>query len=187
MEEKYFITLISLFAFFILLYMNYVDYNKDHKLRYICRQMGDYNNPDYIIGWLLIIFILHYTLLFHPNIKKEYVYASFFVTTALIIFANLDYMNREDQRKPSVYSSPHYLFTILAYIILILILYKVYGFNMIIPIIFLVLIYIYLHYIGISYLENREKYLKYSVALELGIVIFILGALTYAAVSHLFK
>ena len=173
-QQKYFIPIIGVLAFFYLI-LDQFNPRKDQKMEYVCRHFGDHlNHPLKCYGWIISISIFNFIVSFNSKVGVRIAIISQLIFISLVLFANLDYETRTDSRKPSIYSTPHYLFTLAMFFMLLLLLYLVYGKIMTVPLIIVFCTFLTLHMLGIQSLENRKKYLKYSVKLELFIIYSII-------------
>ena len=130
---------------------------------------------------------MHYIISFNPKLHIKYILLSLFIIISLILFANLDYSNRIHPSDQTIYSTPHYIFTILTYFILFYIVILTESKTLIVFLLSLFIIYGLLHTLGMYYKEDKEKYHFYSKFIELFIIYTIIGYLLYDTNILLFQ
>ena len=173
-QQKDFIPIMSVLTF-VYLILDQFNQRKDQKLEYVCRHFSDHlNHPIKCYGWIISVSVMSFIVSFNSKVGPRIAIITLLLFLSLVLFANMDYETRTDSRKPSIYSTPHYMFTLATFFMLLLLLYLVYGKVMTIPLVVIFGTFLTLHMLGIKSLENRKKYLKYSVKLELFIIYSII-------------
>lgn len=185
--EKYNIIIISILIFCFAVFSQFYDMFKNgDDLKYICKHLGGIeDNPAMVVSWLFIIIIIAYLLLYNKNIKQAYVIIAFIILIFLIFFANVDYMTRKCSTDPTLFSIPHYTFTVFTYLILIFTLLSLYNKYIVIFIFLLFLVFCSIHVTALQNKKNKKKYLKYSIALELAIIYSIIFLLLFSTVNSI--
>ena len=185
--EKYNIMIISILIFVFALFSQFYDmFKNDDELKYICKHLGGLeNNPNLVISWLFIIVVISYIMLYNTLLPQAYVITAFVILVCLVFFANIDYMSRSCPTDPTLFSIPHYTFTVLTYLIFIYALLSLYNKYMVIFIFLLFLVFCAIHVTALQNKENKKKYLKYSIALELIIIYTIIFLLLFSTVNNL--
>ena len=94
-------------------------------------------------------------------------------------------MSRDCPKNPTLFSIPHYLFTIFTYLIFIYGILSLYNKYIAIFIFLLFLCFCAIHVTALQNEENKKKYLKYSIALELMIIYSIIFLLLYSTINNI--
>tara|TARA_Y100001972_G_C7657723_1_gene331357 strand:+ start:1677 stop:2183 length:507 start_codon:yes stop_codon:yes gene_type:complete len=153
--------------------MFYDMYKNDEELKYICKHLGGLEtNPALVMSWIFIIIVISYIMLYNKKLPNNFVMIAFVILIFLIFFANIDYMSRTNPTNPTIYSIPHYTFTVLTYLIFIYGLYFMYNKYIVLVVFLLFIVFCCIHLYAIQQQNknDKKKYLRYSVALELVII-----------------
>jgi len=185
--ERYNIMIISILIFVFAIFSQFYDmFKNEDELKYICKHLGGLeNNPNLVVSWLFIIVVISYIMLYNKLLPTVYVIIAFVILVFLIFFANIDYMSRKCPTDPTVFSIPHYTFTVLTYLIFIYALLSLYNKYIVIFIFLLFLLFCAIHVTALQNKENKKKYLKYSIALELIIIYTIIFLLLFSTIVNM--
>ena len=185
--EKYNIMIVSILIFIFAVFCQFYDMLKnDEDLKYICKHLGGIDkNPILVISWIFIIIVIAYILLHNNQLHQSYVISAFIILICLVFFANIDYMSRECPTDPTIFSIPHYTFTVLTYLIFIYGLYCLYNKYAVLFVFGLFLVFCVIHMLALQNKKDKKKYLKYSIMLELIIIYSIIFLLLFSTVYNL--
>jgi len=184
--DKYVIIITSILIFSYAIFIQFYHMFKNNdKIKYICRYLGGIeSDPNIVISWIFIIIVIAYILLHNKKLPKTYIIVTFVIIMCLVLFANLDYMSRKTQSDPTLYSIPHYTFTVFTYLIFILCLYFLYNKYAVFIMFSLFLIFCGIHVAALQDKKKKQDYLKYSIALELIIIYGIIFLLLYSTILN---
>lgn len=187
-EQKNLIILTSIIIFSFAIFIQFFEMykNNDNDLKYICKHLGGIEtNLTVVLSWVFIIIVISYITLHNNKLPQIYVIIAFVILMFLVFFANIDYMSRSCPSNPTVFSIPHYTFTVLTYLIFIYGLYFLYNVYIVIMVFLLFLVFCAIHVLALQNKKNKKKYIKYSIALELIIIYTIVFLLLYSTVTNI--
>ena len=186
-QRKYLIIITSILIFSFAVFIQFFEmYKKNEKLKYICKHLGGIqNNLTVVLSWIFIIIVISYITLHNNKLPQKHVLIAFTILMFLVFFANIDYMLRKKQSTPTIYSIPHYTFTILTYLVFIFGLYLLYNIYFVVIIFSLFLVFCSLHVAALQNQKNKKKYMKYSIALELIIIYGIIALLLLSTINNM--
>jgi len=186
--QKNLIIITSIIIFSFAIFIQFLDMykNKTNEFKYICKHLGGIEqNLTVVLSWVFIIIVASYITLYNKKLPPKYVITAFTILMFLVFFANIDYMTRNCPSNPTIFSIPHYTFTVFTYLVFIYGLYFLYNIYFVIVTFLLFLAFCAIHVTSLQNKENKKKYMKYSIALELIIIYGIIFLILYDTVINI--